>query len=71
MWWRYKYRFGGKEKLLALGTYPNVGLADARERHTQARKTLATGNDPGETKKEAKRLVALKIVCQQVLKVLP
>jgi hypothetical protein len=35
-WWRYKYRFAGKEKLLALGTYPDVTLADARERHLQA-----------------------------------
>jgi hypothetical protein len=33
-WWRYKYRYAGKEKLLALGAYPDVGLADARERHT-------------------------------------
>ncbi len=29
-WWRLKYRFGGKEKLLSLGTYPDVGLKDAR-----------------------------------------
>ncbi|MES2695068.1 MAG: integrase arm-type DNA-binding domain-containing protein [Verrucomicrobiota bacterium] len=54
-WWRYKYRFAGKEKLLALGTYPDVSLSDARERHVQARKALAAGNDPGEVKKEAKR----------------
>ena len=59
-YWRYKYRFAGKEKQLALGTYPDVSLADARERHAQARKVLASGNDPGETKKEAKRLVTLK-----------
>src|SRR5476651_316168 len=59
-WWRYKYRFAGKEKLLALGAYPDVSLADARERHAQARKVLAAGNDPGEAKKEAKRLVLLK-----------
>lgn len=29
-WWRLKYRFGGKEKLLSLGTYPDTGLADTR-----------------------------------------
>lgn len=59
-WWRYKYRFAGKEKLLALGAYPDVGLADARKYHAQARKALAAGNDPGEVKKEAKRLTVLK-----------
>ena len=59
-WWRYKYRFLGKEKLLALGSYPEIGLAEAREYHLQARKTLAAGRDPGEVKKEAKRQVAIK-----------
>lgn len=61
-WWRYKYRFAGKEKLLALGSYPDVSLAEVRERHAQARKVLANGIDPGEAKKEAKRLVLLKSV---------
>jgi integrase len=59
-YWRLKYFFAGKEKLLALGVYPEVNLADARERRAQARKVLAAGNDPGETRKEAKRLVTLK-----------
>ena len=58
-YWRLKYFFGGKEKLLALGVYPDVALADARERRAHARKVLAAGNDPGETKKEAKRLTVL------------
>jgi integrase len=58
-WWRYKYRFAGKEKLLAIGAYPDVSLAEARERHAAARKTLAVGNDPGEAKKEAKRQLLL------------
>lgn len=44
--WRYKYRFGGKEKLMALGAYPETGLAQARERHQAARKLLADGVDP-------------------------
>ena len=51
-WWRYKYRFLGKEKLLALGSYPDTSLAEVRERHAQARKTLAGGIDPGEARKE-------------------
>ncbi|MFL5241532.1 MAG: tyrosine-type recombinase/integrase [Gemmataceae bacterium] len=59
-WWRYKYRFAGKEKLLALGAYPDISLADARERHSQARKILAAGNDPSEVRKDAKRLMAIK-----------
>jgi integrase len=58
-YWRLKYFFVGKEKLLALGVYPDVTLAEARDRSVQARKVLAAGNDPGETKKDAKRLAAL------------
>ncbi len=61
-WWRYKYRFAGKEKLLALGSYPDVSLAEARERHAQARKLLSAGSDPSEVKKEEKRLALLKSV---------
>lgn len=53
--WRYKYRWLGKEKLLSLGVYPEVGLADARERHFAARKALAAGNDPGELKRVSKQ----------------
>ncbi len=55
-WWRYAYRFDGKQKLLALGVYPETTLAEARELHAQARKKLQAGNDPNEAKKEAKRL---------------
>lgn len=54
-YWRMKYFFDGKEKALALGVYPEISLADARERRAHARKVLAAGNDPGEVKKEAKR----------------
>ena len=59
-YWRMKYFFADKEKLLALGVYPDVTLSDARERRTQARKTLAAGNDPSVNKKEIKRLAVLK-----------
>ncbi|MDD4457465.1 MAG: integrase arm-type DNA-binding domain-containing protein, partial [Syntrophotalea acetylenica] len=52
--WRFKYRFNGKEKLLALGTYPEISLADARERRDDARRLIAKGIDPGEAKKAAK-----------------
>ncbi|MEW9581378.1 tyrosine-type recombinase/integrase [Paraburkholderia sp. DGU8] len=46
-WWRLKYRFGGKEKSLSMGVYPDVGLKEARERRDAARKLLANGVDPG------------------------
>jgi integrase len=44
--WRWKYRFDGAEKLMALGRYPEISLADARERRDAARKRLANGIDP-------------------------
>lgn len=53
-WWRLRYRFDGKEKLLSLGTYPDVGLKAARERRDDARKLLADGVDPGENRKASK-----------------
>ena len=53
-YWRFRYRFGGKEKMLALGKYPEVSLADARARRDEARKQLANGADPSETKKAVK-----------------
>jgi hypothetical protein len=45
--WRFGYRFGGKQKTLALGAYPTVTLAEACERRDAARKLLANGVDPG------------------------
>lgn len=53
-WWRFRYKFDSKEKLLSLGVYPDVGLKDARERRDAARKLLADGIDPGENRKAQK-----------------
>jgi integrase len=53
-WWRLKYRFGGKEKRLALGVYPDVKLKDARDRRDAARSLLANGSDPSENRKAQK-----------------
>ncbi len=53
-WWRFRYKFDDKEKLLSLGVYPDVGLKDARERRDEARKLLADGIDPGENRKAQK-----------------
>jgi hypothetical protein len=44
--WRYKYRYLGKQNRLALGRYPEVGLAEARARRDEARKKLEAGIDP-------------------------
>ncbi|MDE0945968.1 MAG: Arm DNA-binding domain-containing protein, partial [Sphingobium sp.] len=47
-YWRMNYRHLGKQKTLAFGIYPDIGLADAREQRDAARKVLAKGNDPAE-----------------------
>ena len=52
--WRLKYRFGGTEKLLTLGAYPQTTLADARKKRTEARSLLDKGIDPGAIKKAQK-----------------
>jgi hypothetical protein len=49
--WRMKYRYGGKERLLAIGKYPEISLAEARARRDESRKQLANGDDPSEVKK--------------------
>jgi hypothetical protein len=54
-WWRFRYRFESKEKLLSLGTYPEISLADARTRRDEARKQVAHGIDPGAVRKSMKQ----------------
>ena len=49
--WRFKYRYDGKQKLLALGAYPEVSLADAQHKREDARKLLASNSDPGTVRK--------------------
>lgn len=58
-YWRFNYRFGGKQKTLALGVYPDVGLGDAREKRNAARKLIAAGEDPGVRRKD--ELQALRV----------
>jgi len=59
-WWRWDYRrpVTGKRNTLSLGVYPDVGLAEARQRHAEARKRLAAGVDPGEQRKAEKAATA-------------
>lgn len=52
--WRFKYRFGGMEKLLSLGKYPQISLADARQKREEARTLIAKGVDPGAVKQAQK-----------------
>ena len=53
-YWRLSYRFAGKQKTLALGVYPAISLSFARDQREKARKLLANGADPSNTKKAKK-----------------
>lgn len=53
--WRYRYRFNGSAKMLAIGAYPSVTLLKARQSRDEARQMLIDGIDPGEQKKAAKQ----------------
>jgi len=57
--WRFKYRHAGKERLLALGAYPDVSLKMTRENRDEARRLLAGGVDPSVRKQEAKAAEAI------------
>lgn len=58
--WRYKYRYLGKQKRLALGRYPDIGLAEARRRRDDARKQLDAGADPLAERKRDKLTAVFK-----------
>jgi integrase len=52
--WRLKYRIDGREKLLAIGAYPEIGLGDARKLREEARELIASGKDPSREKQRDK-----------------
>jgi len=58
--WRMRFKVDGKEKLLALGAYPAIGLAEARRRRNQARERLDEGHDPASGKQRAKAAAGVK-----------
>jgi integrase len=58
--WRLKYRFDGKEKQLAIGAYPAIGLGEARRRREEARELIALGKDPSREKRRDKVRAQLK-----------
>ncbi|AUU09469.1 tyrosine-type recombinase/integrase [Serratia marcescens] len=57
--WRFRYRYAGKPKMISLGVYPTITLADARARRDDARKLVAEGKNPSEVRKQQK--LALQI----------
>lgn len=59
--WRWKYRFGGKEKRLAVGTYPQVTLAAARRVREDSRLLLKAGTDPVAAKQDLKRVAKISL----------
>ena len=56
-YWRLKYRLAGKEKVLALGVYPEISLAEARIRRDDARLLIREGRDPGVAKQLQKNFL--------------
>lgn len=54
-WWRFKYRFNDKEKLLSFGTYPEIKLAVARAKRDEARELIANEIDPSDSRKAKKQ----------------
>ncbi|MDL5051506.1 tyrosine-type recombinase/integrase [Oscillatoria amoena NRMC-F 0135] len=60
-YWCMKYRFMGKEKLLALGVYPEISLAEAREKCLEARKTLDKNHDPASVRKQERQEAKINV----------
>ena len=54
-YWRLKYRYAGKEKVLALGVYPDVPLAEARDERDDAKRLLKAGEDPVAIRRRERR----------------
>ncbi|MGJ0306034.1 MULTISPECIES: tyrosine-type recombinase/integrase [unclassified Salmonella] len=61
-YWRFRFRFGGKQHVMAFGVYPEVSLADARKKREEARKLVAAGIDPREHKRAVKEEQAKEII---------
>ena len=64
--WRFRYRYAGKPKMISLGVYPTITLADARSRRDDARKLVAEGKNPSEVRKEQK--IALQTESESAFK---
>lgn len=62
MWWRFRYRIHGTPKMLSLGVYPDVSLAQARSKRDEARALVADGIDPSAARKDAKAQAKLEAI---------
>lgn len=58
-YWRLKYRFNGKEKLLSMGVYPEISIIEARQKRQKSRELLRNGVDPSEAKRDQKEQAIL------------
>ena len=69
--WRLAYRFGGKQKTLAIGAYPTITLKTARDKREEAKRLLANGIDPSKQRRLDKQLTStgntFKVVAEEVL----
>ncbi|MDT9874424.1 tyrosine-type recombinase/integrase [Enterobacter cloacae] len=61
-YWRFRFRFGGKQHLMAFGVYPETSLADARQKREEARRLVAAGVDPREHKRAVKEEQAKDVI---------
>ncbi|MGU3799857.1 tyrosine-type recombinase/integrase [Enterobacter hormaechei] len=61
-YWRFRFRFGGKQHLMAFGVYPETSLADARQKREEARRLVAAGVDPREHKRAVKEEHAKEVI---------
>ena len=61
-YWRFRFRFGGKQHLIAFGVYPETSLADARQKREEARRLVAAGVDPREHKRAVKEEQAKEVI---------
>lgn len=61
-YWRFRFRFGGKQHLMAFGVYPETSLADARQKREEARRQVAAGVDPREHKRAVKEEQAKEVI---------
>lgn len=61
--WRYKYRFGGKERRIVFGSYPDLSLRQARDLRDEARRELREGRDPGDEyrRRSARRAAGVEV----------
>ena len=61
-YWRFRFRFGGRQHLMAFGVYPETSLADARQKREEARRLVAAGVDPREHKRAVKEEQAKEVI---------